>query len=70
LETGYRSMRPIHDITLHTETTRLAQAIHIIKSLEVPSKDICTFKTDSIGFYARKNAKLIVWKSQTPPLRI
>jgi hypothetical protein len=57
LESGYRSLRPIHDVCLHTETTRLAQALHIIKALEVPAKDICTFKTDSINFYARKKRK-------------
>ena len=57
LDNSYRSMRPIWDICVHTEVTRLAQAYHIITSLEVPAKDICTYKTDSIGFYARKKRK-------------
>jgi len=57
LDPGYRSMRPIHDITLHTELTRLAMAVHAIKSLGTPKQDICTFKTDSIGFYSRRKRK-------------
>ena len=48
LNSGCRSMRLMHDIRLHTETTRRAQAIHIIKALQVPAKDICHFTTDSI----------------------
>ena len=48
---SHRSMRPIHDICLHTELTRLAMAIQIIKSLGVPQRDISCFKTDSIEFF-------------------
>ena len=57
LDSGYRSMRPIHDICMHTELTRLAMAVHALRSLGVPRQDICTFKTDSVGFYARKKRK-------------
>ena len=52
LDPGYRSMRPLHDICLHTELTRLAQALHALRSLGVPKRDLTTFKTDSIGFCA------------------
>merc|ERR1712023_18124 len=57
LDSGYRSMRPVHDICMHTELTRLAMAVHALRSLGVPRQDICTFKTDSVGFYARKKRK-------------
>lgn len=43
LDPGYRSMRPIHDVCIHTETTRLSQALHALRSLGVPKQDICTF---------------------------
>ena len=57
LDSTGRSMRPIHDVALQTESTRLAQAVEIIKSLGTPQRDICTFKTDSIGFYCRRKRK-------------
>ena len=34
------SFRPIHDLTLHTEATRMAQALAIIEKLGTPSKSI------------------------------
>ena len=42
------SFRPIHDLTLHTEATRMAQALAIIEKLGTPQKCIFEFKTDSI----------------------
>ena len=57
LDSGYRSMRPIHDICMHAELTRLAMAAQALGSLGVPRQDICTFKMDSVRFYARKKTK-------------
>jgi hypothetical protein len=57
LDNAYRSTRPIHDHCLHTELTRLAMAVDYIRKLGVPRQDICTFKTDSVGFYARQKRK-------------
>ena len=42
------SFRPIHDLTLHTEATRMAQALAIIEKLGPPAKAIFESKTDSI----------------------
>ena len=42
---------------MHTELTRLAMAVDYVRKLGVPRQDICTFKTDSINFFARKKRK-------------
>ena len=57
LDPGFRSMRPLHDIALHTEATRLAMAVHALKALGVPKQDITTLKTDSVQAYCRKKRK-------------
>ena len=41
------SFRPIHDLSLHTEATLMAQALAIIEKLGTPQKCIYEFKTDS-----------------------
>ena len=38
LENGGASFRPIHDVCLHTEATRMAQALSIIQKLGTPSR--------------------------------
>ena len=53
------SFRPIHDLTLHTEATRMAQALAIIEKLGTPLKCIYEFKTDSILFDPGKNSNKI-----------
>ena len=57
LDSGFRSMRPLHDIALHTEATRLAMAVHALKALGVPKQDITTLKTDSVQAYCRQKRK-------------
>ena len=42
------SMRPIHDQIMHTEATRVAQLLWIIKSLGVPERAVSDVKTDCI----------------------
>ena len=53
------SFRPIHDLTLHTEATRMAQALAVIEKLGTPLKCIYEFKTDSILFDPGKNSNKI-----------
>ena len=45
---GGASFRPIHDLTLHSEATRMAQALLIISRLGCPERYILQLKTDSI----------------------
>ena len=44
------SFRAVHDLALHTESTRMAQALAIIEKLGTPSKSIFESRTDSILF--------------------
>ena len=53
------SFRPIHDLTLHTEATRMAQALAILEKLGTPQKCIYEFKTDSILFDPGRNSNKI-----------
>ena len=53
------SFRPIHDLTLHTEATRMAQALAVLEKLGTPLKCIYEFKTDSILFDPGKNSNKI-----------
>ena len=54
---------PIHDLTVHTEATRMAQALAIIEKLGTPSKSIFECKIDSIlfapGRHANKNKEAL-----------
>ena len=45
---GNSSMRPIHDLIMHTEATRVAQMRFIMVSLGIPQRSIKDVKTDAI----------------------
>ena len=47
---GGASYRPIHDLCLHSDSTRMAQAILTISQLGCPERYILQMKTDSILF--------------------
>ena len=44
---GNSSVRPIHDQIMHSEATRLAQALFILSSLGIPQRCIKDVKTDA-----------------------
>ena len=50
------SFRPLHDMIMHTEATRVAQMRFIIESLGIPTKCIVDVKTDAVNLagFARK----------------
>ena len=50
LVNGGATLRPLHDICLHTEATRMAQISDMIVKLGCPMKSIFQYKTDSILF--------------------
>ncbi len=54
-------MRPILDLIMHTEATRVAQLCYIVKRLGVPVRCISSIKTDCLVFQcvAKKHRKLI-----------
>ena len=67
LERGGATMRPIHDLCLHAETTRLAQMCAIIEKLGTPPRSILQFKTDSVLFDppARKRKAIVARLNET-----
>ncbi len=55
------TMRPIHDLIMHTEATRVAQLCFIVKRLKVPVRCISSIKTDCLVLsgIAKKHRKLL-----------
>ena len=55
------SMRPIHDQIMHTEATRVAQLVYVVKALGVPPRAITDIKTDAVvlaGFAKKRRRAL------------
>ncbi len=52
------SMRPIHDMIMATEATRMAQLAFILQALGVPQRDIADVKTDAITMVCTRKRKL------------
>ena len=61
------SMRPIHDLIMHTEAVRVAQLCYIVKKLGVPVRCIKDVKTDCIVLqgFAKKYRNIIQGVAQT-----
>ena len=55
------TMRPIHDQIMHTEATRVAQLLYLVKQLGIPAKSVTDIKTDALileGF-AKKHRRAL-----------